>query len=56
MFRIIVVQFCSALSAVRDFALFRVAASVIKIGQSFASGSHLDCFLFEILVGKLSSC
>jgi hypothetical protein len=56
MFRIIVELFCSALFAVRDFALFRVAASVVKLINRLQVEVILICFLFETLVGKLNSC
>jgi hypothetical protein len=46
----------SALFAVRGFALYRVAAFVVRFGNRLQVEVILIGFLFENLVGKLSSC
>ena len=53
MFRIIVEWFCSALFVVCDFALLRVAASVVKLVTRLQVEVILIVFCF---IGKLSSC
>ena len=56
MFRIIVELFCSALFAVRDFALFRVAASVVNLVNTLQVEVIMIDIVSKTLVGKLNSC
>jgi hypothetical protein len=52
MFNIIVELFCPALFAVRDFALFRVAASVVKLVNHLQVEVILIVFCLKFLLGS----
>ena len=52
MFRIIVEWFCSALFAVRDFALFQVAAFAVKLVIRLQVEVILIVFSLKLLLGS----